>query len=187
MKHIKETQVNPRGCKVKRCTTCLVDIVYPDNINPSNFRNHTYICRTCDLKKEYQKEKKRRKNKKVGDKQHLTDMLDGCRARSRKNNILFSLKIKDLRELITDTCPILGIKYEINKKNKQWGKGKGKNNWQTSPSIDRIVPNKGYTKENVIIVSLMANSIKNQATPKQILKVGEFYKELYKEKGIVNG
>jgi len=37
------------------------------------------------------------------------------------------------------------------------------------------------------MVSHMANSIKNQATPDQILKVGKFYKNLYQEKGIVNG
>jgi hypothetical protein len=34
------------------------------------------------------------------------------------------------------------------------------------------------------MVSHMANSIKNQATPDQILKVGNFYKKLYDEKGI---
>ena len=39
-------------------------------------------------------------------------------------------------------------------------------------------------KGNVIMVSHMANSIKNQATPDQILKVGNFYKKLYDEKGI---
>jgi len=30
----------------------------------------------------------------------------------------------------------------------------------------------------------MANTIKNQATPDQILAVGKFYKKLYEEKGI---
>ena len=46
------------------------------------------------------------------------------------------------------------------------------------------MPDKGYVKDNIIIVSLMANVIKNQATPKEIQKVATFYKKLYNKKGI---
>ena len=63
----------------------------------------------------------------------------------------------------------------------------GMENWYDSPSLDRIDNTKGYEKGNVIMVSLMANSIKNQATPDQIQKVATFYKKLYKERGIVYG
>ena len=188
MKHINSVQrtgkniPNPRGCKVKRCISCLVDLVCPDNINPSNYRHSTYICRTCDNKKRNQRETIRRKNKKVGSSQHITDMIDGTRKSAKKRGLTFSLRKKDIE--ITECCPILNIKYELNKKNVKWGTKKGQNNWCTSPSIDRIDNSKGYTKDNIIIVSLMANSIKNQATPEQILKVGEFYKKLYEEKGI---
>ena len=133
------------------------------------------------------KVKKWRKNKTVGDAQHLFDMLEGASHRAKKYTVPYTLKVQDLRDIITDTCPILGLKFELNKQNQEWGKGKNKNNWQTSPSLDRIVPDKGYTKDNVIIISLMANSIKNQATPDQIQKVATFYKKLYKEKGISYG
>ena len=128
-----------------------------------------------------------RKNKTVGDSQHLYDMRRGTKDRARANKLPFDLTIQDLRDIITDSCPILGLKFELNKQDQEWGKGKKKNNWQTSPSLDRIVPDKGYTKDNVIIVSLMANSIKNQATPDQIQKVATFYKKLYKERGISYG
>ena len=133
------------------------------------------------------KVKKWRKNKTVGDAQHLFDMLEGARDRAKKYTVPYTLKVQDLRDIITDTCPILGLKFELNKQDQEWGKEKKKNNWQTSPSLDRIVPDKGYTKDNVIIISLMANSIKNQATPDQIQKVATFYKKLYKERGISYG
>ena len=42
-----------------------------------------------------------------------------------------------------------------------------------------------YTKDNVIVVSGLANKIKTSATPEQIKKVADFYASLYKEKGIV--
>ena len=35
---------------------------------------------------------------------------------------------------------------------------------------------------NYVVVSMMANSIKNQATPTQIRKVADFYEKLYAEK-----
>ncbi len=51
----------------------------------------------------------------------------------------------------------------------------------SSPSLDRIIPEKGYVKGNVIVVSNKANVIKNNATPEEIIAVGEFYKKLLEE------
>ena len=190
MTHIKLAQrrgtnrVNPKGCKVKRCVSCLVDIVYPDNINPSNYRQSKYICRTCDNKKDYQRDQRRRAKKVIGDSQHIQDLLGGIRKNAKKRNLTFSLKVKDKKPLITKRCPILNIKYELNKKDLTWGSKKGQNNWANSMSVDRIDNSRGYISGNVVLVSSLANAIKNQATPDQILKVGNFYKKLYDEKGI---
>jgi len=176
--------VNPKGCKVKRCTSFLVDIIYPDNINPSNYRRSKYICRTCANKQDYQREAQRRETKIIGDNQHIKDILDGVRKSAKKRKLTFKLKTKDMKPLITKRCPILNIKYELNKKDLSWGSGKGQNNWANSISVDRIDNTKGYIPGNIILVSTLANAIKNQATPDQILKVGNFYKKLYKQKGI---
>ena len=176
--------VNPKGCKFKRCTSCLVDIIYPDNINPSNYRQSRYICRTCANKQDYQREAQRRETKIIGDNQHIKDILDGVRKSAKKRKLTFKLKTKDMKPLITKRCPILNIKYELNKKDLSWGSGKGQNNWANSISVDRIDNTKGYIPGNIILVSTLANAIKNQATPDQILKVGNFYKKLYKQKGI---
>ena len=192
MKHIKKRKIN-FGNEQKICIVCSVPLEIKEtsskkgNCYAYNYNNYTYKCNTCHNKTKREVTKRGRRNKTVGSTYHLATMQKSARARAKKNNLPWNLSRNYLREIMTDTCPILGIKFELNKKNQKWGKGKNKNNWQTSPSIDRIVPDKGYTKDNVIIVSLMANSIKNQATPYQILKVGKFYKKLYGEKGIVNG
>ena len=181
------------GNEQKICIVCSVPLEIKEvdsskgNCYSYNYNKTMYLCNTCHNKKKRNVETKARRNKTVGDSQHLQDMRSGARDRAKKNKLPFDLTTQDLRDIITDSCPILGIKFELNKHNQKWGKGKNKNNWENSPSLDRIVPDKGYTKDNVIIVSLMANSIKNQATPDQILKVGKFYKKLYQEKGIVNG
>lgn len=176
---------------IKTCRVCDVVLVSGSgntnpkgNCYPSNMELGKRICNSCFISYNNKKEKTNRKAKQVGDNQHLSDMNQSARERAKKHNVPFNLRVKDLREIMTDKCPILGIKFELNKKGQAWGKGKGKNNWQNSPSLDRIIPEKGYVKDNIIIVSLMANSIKNQATPDQIIQVGEFYKKLYEEKGI---
>ena len=192
MKPTKKRQIN-FGNEQKICTHCSVPLEIKKvgsskgNCYISNYNNRIYKCNKCFYEYTLSKVKKWRKNKTVGSSQHIADMIESARQRAKKYNIPYTLKSQDIRDIITDRCPILGIKFELNKQKQTWGKGKNQNNWQTSPSIDRIVPDKGYTKDNIIIVSLMANSIKNQATPDQIQKVATFYKKLYNERGITYG
>lgn len=98
-------------------------------------------------------------------------MLRLAKKRARRRNIFFELSIEDIH--IGTECPILGVPYEV-----------GTDNWQNSPSLDRIDNRRGYEPDNIIVVCMMANSIKNQATPNQIKKVGNFYAKLYKKKSI---
>ena len=98
-------------------------------------------------------------------------MLREAKRRSKKRNIYFNITLDDIT--MESRCPILGTLFKV-----------GRENWQNSPSLDRIDNRRGYEKGNVIVVSLMANSIKNQATPEQIKKVGDFYAKLYEEKSI---
>jgi len=56
----------------------------------------------------------------------------------------------------------------------------GSKNNDLTPSIDRIDPKKGYVKDNIIVVSMRANRIKNDATVDEIRKVADFYEKLLK-------
>jgi hypothetical protein len=55
-------------------------------------------------------------------------------------------------------CPVFGIKlsWEIGTTN------------MNSPSLDRIDPTKGYVKGNVMMISQLANAMKQNATPEQL-------------------
>lgn len=59
-------------------------------------------------------------------------------------------------------CPILGIKYEF---------ANGNQSCPRSPSLDRVDNSKGYTKDNVKVISLRANKLKNDATKEEIEKI----------------
>ena len=100
---------------------------------------------------------------------YILTLILTTRTRAKKKNIYFDLCFEDIAMPLV--CPILNIKFQV-----------GRETWYNSPSIDRIDNTQGYTKDNIIIVSMMANSIKNQATPLQIRQVADFYENLYKER-----
>lgn len=73
----------------------------------------------------------------------------------------FDLDWQFVAELLESTpvCPLLGLELE---------RVNGKGRLPNSPSLDRIDSSKGYTKDNVWIISLRANTIKNDATLEEL-------------------
>ena len=82
--------------------------------------------------------------------------------------------MKYLIKNAADMCPALGVKIDFAKLQA--------NDSNYSLSFDRIDPKKGYTKNNIVIVSNRANRIKSDATADEIRKVSDFYEKLVKNK-----
>ena len=57
------------------------------------------------------------------------------------------------------------------------GKGVRYYGYSNGVSVDRLDPNIGYTKENIIFVSNEANKIKSSVTKNMCIKILEIYKE----------
>lgn len=89
-------------------------------------------------------------------------MVMRARERADKEGLPFDLTAEDL-EMPTH-CPALGIPLVM-------GTGKPGDG---SPSLDRIVPELGYVKGNVRVISYRANTIKQDATPDEILAVARW-------------
>lgn len=111
------------------------------------------------------REKQRAASKRYREKNLEADMLRIVKSSAKRKGLPFNLTIEDIT--VPKVCPILGIELF-----KDGTKG------DNTPSVDRIKPELGYVKSNIIIVSLLANKIKTNATAEQILAVGEFYKKL---------
>lgn len=102
-------------------------------------------------------------------------MLTGARKRAKKNNIPFNLTEDYLKSIYPSDmiCPVLGFEMSV---------GKDENGWMdTSPSLDRIVPEKGYVQGNVVVISMRANAIKRDATPEELRKIADFYEKVYEQ------
>jgi predicted nucleic acid-binding Zn-ribbon protein len=87
-------------------------------------------------------------------------MHQRAKARCKENGREFSLSVEDV--LIPDICPVLGIKLNMNS-----GKSGA---YRNSPSLDRVDNSKGYTKENIQVISQLANAMKCHATNEELHK-----------------
>jgi len=100
-------------------------------------------------------------------------MLTSAKSRASNRNQVCTITTQDVRELwpADNKCPILGIPLIRN-----FGKsGVPTGHSMFSPSLDCIVPDKGYVPGNVIIMSVRANLIKNNETdPKVFRKIADW-------------
>ncbi len=94
-------------------------------------------------------------------------MYNNAKHRALRSGTPFTITVEDI--IIPALCPVLG--FPLMRHNKRGGA-------PNSPSLDRIVAERGYVPGNVIVVSHLANMIKSSATPDQIRRVYEFYLRL---------
>jgi|SRR5208282_1777779 len=84
-------------------------------------------------------------------------MLISAKFRAKGLGIPFDLSLGDIH--VPKKCPILGRDFS---RGRVKGAKNGGNPW--SPTIDRIVPRKGYVKGNVCVISMKANAIKETSS-----------------------
>lgn len=94
-------------------------------------------------------------------------LISRTKASAERRGIPFSLTVEDLGEL-PGRCPVLGLelKYGV--------AGYGHKD-PALASIDRVDNRAGYTRGNVVIVSLRANMLKRDATPEELRLLADFY------------
>lgn len=95
----------------------------------------------------------------------LPYLIYQAKARAKKKQIPFDITTADL--LLPKTCPVLGIPIILGKKKQVDG----------SPTIDRIIPNRGYVRGNICVISAKANRIKNDALLEELKKVVKYFEE----------
>lgn len=121
--------------------------------NPEKYRAEYRVWRTknpgyCFLR-----------HKKWVENNPIQSLLNSVRTRAKRAGITFDLTINDL--IIPGVCPVLGIPISF-------GDMKGRSN---SPSVDRFDNAKGYTKDNIRIISYRANHLKSDGTLAEMEKV----------------
>lgn len=142
-----------------------------------NKENRSAKCKVCHAKEcaeYYRKNPDRMKQNayKWNNKNFKRKIINSTRNSARKRGLEFNLTEDDLE--IPKKCPILGtpLVQEI--------QTRGKDADCHIPSIDRIDPNKGYTKDNIAVISLAANRKKQDLTLDEIEKIRKYVKKTAK-------
>jgi hypothetical protein len=127
---------------------------------------HTFrkTCRQC--KAPYM----RKQSRVARERNYEAALLYGSRSRAKKLGLDFDLDVTDI--VIPEVCPLLGIPIYMADKYAH----------DNSASIDRIDPSKGYTKDNIWVISRKANAIKSNATAEEILLVASGLKKLLEDR-----
>jgi hypothetical protein len=106
-----------------------------------------------ELNKEYTQKLGREYYRKTKDENNIKYLLKYAKHRAIKKGLEFSLVESDI--IIPDLCPIM--KQPMASK-------------RYRPSIDRIDPSKGYTKDNIRVISSLANSMKWDSTKEELIQ-----------------
>jgi hypothetical protein len=93
-------------------------------------------------------------------------LIRSVKNRSNRRGYSSDLSVDDLPTL-TDTCPVLGLKYQT-----------GRGGWRAeSPTLDRRNPNLPYLKkyrDNLAFMSWRANEIKSDATVEELQSIVQY-------------
>lgn len=132
----------------KECTVC-------GTVKPrSDFEGNRRVCKDC-------KKKQVRKLANSNPKQFLGKRLRDTRSRCRQRNVKFKLTLAELLEIYdkqNGQCALTGFPLHHTDSYPDF-----------AISIDRLDPPLGYTKDNVRLVCVRANLMRNELTDEQFV------------------
>lgn len=85
-------------------------------------------------------------------------LVQSARSRAKKYSLPFDITHEDV--IVPEFCPYLGVKLVPFS---EW----------SSPSLDKIIPELGYVKGNIQVISTKANTMKNNATQDELVRFAE--------------
>lgn len=115
---------------------------------------------------------RKKKNKEWREKKRSEDRFRfvwyAAKRRAKTNDTPFTISKQDIIDIfpVDGKCPMLGIELQFNNKKSE----------DNSPSLDRIIPEKGYVPGNILLISYRANRIKNDATVEELESIVSFLK-----------
>ena len=150
---------------MRMCTNCN-NVKEDSEFNVYTRNQKTYVKYTCKLCEATLPNKYYAANKDTILKTKAEDRVKNpekylhiaAKSRAKRDGVPFDIAVEDI--IIPEFCPVLGIRLKSNTK---YGSKKD------SPTLDKIIPELGYVKGNIQVISHLANSMKSYATPDELL------------------
>ena len=157
----------------KKCRTCEVYLPLASYaVNKAAKDGLQWVCKSCDnARQRVRRVEKRTEMLEYGrnyQAKRRTDfnyrlqmLLNASKQRALVKNREHTITLQDIKDKYPSNgkCPIFGVDLEF-------GNTGFRDN---SPSIDRIDSNKGYTPDNIQLISWKANSIKRNASLEELI------------------
>jgi hypothetical protein len=150
-----------------RCKKCLPNFSFHVVKRTGGLTSYCRACNNTNSREHYVKNHEHIKTYRKSKQNEAT--LSSIKKRAKQKGLEFDLEIEDI---LGTTCPVFGIEL-------QRGSKQGPSDY--APSVDRIDNSKGYVKGNVQVLSNLANKMKTNATPEQLLQFAEWVFKTYKK------
>lgn len=148
----------------KRCPKCrqwkVLDAFHRNTRSPSGRMSYCKMCTKRVNNSEAARAKKSASARKIRAQDPARALFDAARGRARARGIRFALRREHV--IVPALCPVLGIELRVSGR---------RGPCDTSPSLDRIDPKKGYMPGNVRVISWRANKLKADATEAELAAV----------------
>ena len=141
--------------ETKRCNRCKVTKPAAE-FGTRNQDGRVYLrayCKPCSVKNNARFRQQKPENR----------LYSSVKQRAGRYGLPFDLELADI--VIPDKCPVLGIPLVADYTKRTDG----------TPSVDKIIPELGYVKGNIVIVSWRANRLKNDASLSELKALHDFY------------
>lgn len=119
----------------------------------------------AEWQKNYRRENKatlKKKKRKYYVDNHNRRLFQSAKERAAKRGLAFEITLEDI--VIPEKCPIFGIPL---------CKGEGAMH-DGSPTLDRIDNTRGYTKDNIHVISWKANKLKGDGTSHDLMVLAQY-------------
>lgn len=157
---------------MKTCNKCGVQkplsqfyIIKDSDRNKSRLMASCKPCANTRTRNNYTIEKSTKKG-------HAYQIYNKRKRYAKRNNIPFDIDFEYIFSLAENNCPILNMTLN-------WGE-KTKYPQDNSPSLDKIIPELGYIKNNVRWISYRANTIKSNGTLEEHMAIAKYIKSAIK-------
>lgn len=141
----------PQISALVRCTKCFKELPVSEFYISALYKSgHHTQCRTCHGA--YQRKWRKNPRNRIWQSSYINATNKG---------VVHSISPSDVP--LPKTCVYLGIEINYEEASKKGGRT------LDGPSIDRINPTEGYTAGNIQVISDLANRMKQNATPKQLI------------------
>lgn len=153
---------------MKKCSSCkkrkLEKNFYKNKSTKDGLTQYCVDC--CKQRYHETKHKFKTTRKKYSEQNQEKLMFHAAKSRAKKFNLPFEIEESDI--IIPKKCPIFNIPLK---------RHEGRTRSPNSPSLDRIHNGRGYTKDNIKVISWKANELKRNASLMDLRKLVKYMEE----------